>query len=185
MGIDSILVALALLTGQVDANRIIAHADTIRWQTGINFQNSTALALTWKETRSGRTGNSARGPGIWASKLTGKSCKIVVCLPGDSVRVCRELGRLQLSPCQKYTQLDPRCTIAAIRDNYDTNVHCGLLWFVEKIKKCFGDVICGIERYNGNGCISISDKKRLCSLDYRKEALAYIGYLHLRGFHDQ
>ena len=185
MGIDSLVTALILLTGQVDVSQMLVHANMVRAQTGINFPNSAALALTWQETRSGKTRNSARGLGVWKSKSTGKLCKNFVCIPGDSVRVCGEIGRTQLSPCQNYTSLDSRCTLQAIKDNYHLNVHCGLLWFVEKIKFCSGDVVCALERYNGNGCINITDKKRLCSLGYRKEALAYIGYLYLRGWHDQ
>lgn len=184
MGIDSLVTALVLLTGQVDASRILAHADTVRSQTGIYFPDAAALALSWQETRSGITRNSARGPGVWKSKRTGQLCKRIVCVPGDSIRVCKELGRLQLSPCQNYTHIDPRCTIQAIRENYDTNVHCGLLWFVEKLKICAGDIGCGIERYNGNGCIQLTDKL-LCSYQYRKDALAYIGDLYLRGWKER
>lgn len=182
MGIDSLATVLALLTGQIDASRIIAHADTVRMQTGVNFPNSAALALTWQETRSGKTGNSARGPGVWKSKSTGQLCRKVVCFPGDSVRACREIGRMQLSPCHNFTNIDPRCTRQAITNDYDTNIHCGLLWYVEKIKLCAGDVICGIERYNGNGCITLIDKRILCSSQYRKDAEAYVGHLYLRGW---
>lgn len=185
MGVDSLMLALALLTGQVDASRILAHADTVRRQTGVNFPNSAALALAWQETRSGRTGNSARGPGVWKSRSTGQLCRKAVCLPGDSVRVCRETGRMQLNPCHNYTKIDPRCTLKNIINNYDDNIHCGLMLFVEKIKYCAGDVVCGIERYNGNGCIQLIDKRKLCSTQYRHDALAYIGYLHLRGWRDQ
>lgn len=184
MGIDSLMTVLALLTGQIDASRILAHADTVRMQTGVNFPNSAALALTWQETRSGRTRNSARGPGVWKSRSTGQLCKKVICVPGDSVRVCQEIGRLQLSPCNSYTHIDPRCTIKAIVNDLDTNIHCGLMLFVEKIKLCAGDVLCGIERYNGNGCIVLIDKRKLCSSQYRKEAVTYVGYLHLRGWNN-
>jgi hypothetical protein len=185
MGLDSLITALILATGQIDANRILAHADTVRLQTGIYFPDAAALALTWQETRSGKTKNSDRGPGVWKSKSTGKLCRSFDCVPGDSIRVCREIGRMQLSPCQKYVSLDPRCTLKAIIDSLDVNMHCGLLWYVEKIKLCKGDVICGIERYNGNGCIKLSSGKTLCSHQYRQEALAYIGLLYLRGWREQ
>jgi len=176
-GLDTLITALVLATGQVDAHRIMAHADTVRNLSGVYFPNSVALALSWKESRSGRTGNKARGPGIWKSKTTGKSCRETEpCMPGDSVRKCIEIGRMQLSPCHDYTKLDQRCTFYNIRESYDTNVHCGLLWFIEKLKTCQGDLACGIERYNGNGCVKVQEQK-FCSTDYRKEALSYIGNL--------
>lgn len=185
MGVDSLVTVLVLLTGQIDASRILAHADTVRLQTGIYFPDVAALALSWQETRSGLTRNSARGPGVWKSKFQGKLCKVVVCTPGDSIRVCREVGRMQLSPCNNYVAMDPRCSKKAIADNIDNNIHCGLLWFVEKLRLCQGDIACGLERYNGNGCIQIKSDKRLCSQQYRKEALAYIGELYLRGWRER
>ena len=182
MGADTLLTVLTLLTGQIDAANIIAHANMVRSQTGVNFTNAAALALAWQETRSGRSKNTARGQEIWASKTTGKHCKSVVCVPGDSVRICREIGRMQLSPCNNYTKLDTRCTIQAIKDSIDVNIHCGLLFFVEKIKFCNGDIVCAIERYNGHGCIQVSKHTRRCSHQYIKEAATYIGLLYLHGW---
>lgn len=185
MGLDSLLTALILATGQIDASRILAHADTVRQQTGVFFSDAAALALSWQETRSGATKNSARGPGVWKSRSTGKLCRAIVCVPGDSIRVCKEVGRMQLNPCTDFTKVDPRCTRKAIRDSLNVNIHCGLMWYVEKIKLCEGDVICAIERYNGNGCIKLNNHKTMCSHEYRKEALAYIGQLYLKGWRER
>jgi len=98
---------LVSLTGEIDAYRLKAHADSQM------VPEKLVYGIAWMETRSGRTGNTARGQGIVDSL---------------GVHHCREIGRMQLNPCINWQRLlkDYRCSLKRIKASYDDNVYCGI-----------------------------------------------------------
>lgn len=106
---------LVYLTGEVDAYQLKAHADSQMVPERLVF------GIAWMETRSGITGNKARGPGI-------VHVDSIVLGQTFSHRICREIGRMQLSPCVNWQRLlkDYRCSLKRIKASYDDNVYCGI-----------------------------------------------------------
>ncbi len=100
-------VSLSYITGEVDADRLKAHADSQM------VPERLVYGIAWMETRSGITGNKARGQGIVDSL---------------GVHHCREIGRMQLNPCINWQRLlkDYRCSLRRIKASYDDNVYCGI-----------------------------------------------------------
>lgn len=130
----------ALWTGQVDAARIVAVADSVR------VPRVLLLAVAWEETRSGARGNVYIGDGIV-----------------DSLghRICRERGRMQLNPCFPLTYLDAnRCAVARVRLSYEDNVWCGALHLRDLYERT-GGWTAAIARYNGSGAKAVAYQSRV------------------------
>lgn len=157
----SLALSWQALTGQVDAYQIKLHADSI------HLPHEVALTITWNESRSGRLVNAYRGPGRWKTDTT-------VTLEDDTVitkhRICREIGRLQLNPCQRGWAQGPRCTVARVTASYDDNVYCGLRYAQLLQVRC-GDYTCAVRSYNGGG--PLADR-------YLTQSAEYLGRLRLR-----
>lgn len=153
---------LQLQTGLVDAPALAAHARAISQRTGDRIPAVAIWAIAKQETGTGLH-PWALGPGIIRTDSL-----------GHEYRICRERGRMQLSPCQNYTHLDRRCTTRAISTDYALNIHCGILWYDYKLRLCNGIQACAIESYNGSG-----PRARA----YLKRCLEYIGQIHLQELH--
>ena len=113
-----------------------------------------ALAVAWMETRTGTKGNSYLGPGREQCDSTG--CH----------RVCREVGRYQVNPCISFNL--EGCKQLRILEQ---NITCGMgiLRYLYSRDSSWTEAI---RRYNGSG-----PRAR----EYQQKALAYIGWLSLRG----
>ncbi len=121
-------IELQTLTGEIDAHLLKAQADSQAAPAKLIY------GLAWMETRSGRSGNRARGPGIVVvDSISYYRVSAHGYLPYEHThRKCREIGRMQLSPCVDWTQLlhDSRCSLKNIKEHYDDNVHCGVRYAV-------------------------------------------------------
>jgi len=105
-------------------------------------------AVAYMETRSGDKINAYRGPGR-------EQCDSLGCR-----RVCREIGRLQINPCIRWSI--PACD--SIR-TYSANLRCGAAILAERYHR-YGSWSLAIRAYNGSG--PMADL-------YQQRALAYIG----------
>src|SRR6266567_3434270 len=100
---------LSQATKQVDAWQLAIVADSL------HIPRVVMWGVAWEETRTGISRNQSRGPGIIKHDSL-----------GHTYHVCREVGRMQLKPCEDWTYLNPDCT----RKNlyvYRWNVWCGAL----------------------------------------------------------
>jgi hypothetical protein len=124
---------LRIQTGLQDAPQL---RDAARWQ---HVPAPLVYGIAWMETRDGRKGNSQLGPGVLHKiRKSPSTCRLwdgatkpwlpPVCAEFTEVRVCREIGRMQLSPCVNWTQVlqDDRCSLKRITESYQDNIHCGI-----------------------------------------------------------
>ena len=142
---------LPYLTGEVDADRLKAHADSQMVPERLVF------AIAWMETRSGISGNKARGPGIVDSM---------------GVHHCREIGRMQLNPCVNWQRLlkDYRCSLRHIKMSYDDNVYCGIKNML-RLNLKYGGWQYVPQHYNGAG---------YGASVYQSGAESYLGHIALK-----
>ena len=140
---DEVTVTLVRLTNEVDAARLAAVADSV------GVPRLVMWSVAWEESRTGSKLNLYRGPGrVYTDSL------------GVEHRICREIGRMQLSPCVSWTFLDPvRCTRTAIT-TYQNNIYCGAL-NLARLHTLYGDWEDAIQRNNGAGSMAIEYKKRV------------------------
>jgi hypothetical protein len=82
-----------------------------------------------------RGGNVARGPGR---------------VDSAGVVRCREVGRMQLSPCIPRTFLGPFCALDRLRASLADNIRCGAALLAD-LRRQHGSWSVAIERYNGRG----------------------------------
>lgn len=119
--------SLETLTKEVDAAELANTADLV------GIPRRIMWSVAWEESRTGRLRNQIRGPGV-----------IV-----DGKVVCREVGRMQLKPCQSWTYLSSQCTTRGLFV-YAINIYCGALRLKELYGK-YGIWTEAIRHYNGDG----------------------------------
>ena len=119
--------SLETLTKEVDAAELANTADLV------GIPRRVMWSVAWEESRTGKSGNRVRGPGV-----------IV-----DGKATCREVGRMQLKPCQNWTNLSPQCTTRGLYV-YAINIYCGALRLKELYGK-YGTWTEAIRHYNGDG----------------------------------
>lgn len=138
-----LLPLLASLSGHYDEPLLNHYADSL------NVPREVVWAVAWQESRDGRKGNRYTGQGI---------------VLDNGVHICREIGRMQLSPCGPWTK--GTCSPVIVRRSYSANVRCGVL-ALRKLYERFGSWSDAIYHYNG-------------SRTYLQNALAYIGGIRLK-----
>ena len=168
----------------IDAEHLAPVADSF------NIPHAVFYAIAWQETRRGNFNYTfPRGPGVinlemgCISDFVAKNYNLkpastfqLRLIAGCGKRVCREIGRYQMSPCVNWSKImkDPICTNANLLSKdkefaYRVNIHCaaehlagmhtGYNW-AETIR-----------RYNGQGELSYK---------YQASVLSYIGRFYLR-----
>ena len=84
---------------------------------------------------------------------------------------CKEVGRMQLSPCESWAWLTPWCALAKVRESYSANIRCGAARLAYH-RLQLGSWGAAVERYNGRG-----PKARR----YREKVECVLGGLTLAG----
>jgi len=165
---------LRALSGHVDAELLKAHADSLR------VPYRLVWGIAWMESRDGRKPNSKiLGPGVLVQvkdttyrewRDFGKGQVLVhVTTVTRTKHVCREIGRMQLSPCTDWVKLlnDSRCTLKRITNSLSDNVHCGVK-YLRTLKHKYGHWKDAPLHYNGASIYQDGVEQYLGRLDLRE-----------------
>jgi len=144
----------------IDAERLAVVADSFQIPHYIFY------AVAWQETRRGNSDHIfPRGPG-----------RIVLDSLYKPHRVCREIGRVQMSPCVDWSKIlkDPICINKnLLSDNkyfaYQVNLHCAAKHLASL--HTMYNWMESVRHYNGDGPASYI---------YLNSVLAYIGRFYLK-----